>query len=230
LNFFERLAIRILKAGAYYNSNYDVDLYHTLRKKASEETIDYINKNMPHALCFPTGKEPLLEYAISKIENEGDVLEFGVLTGHSINYIANKLQSKKIHGFDSFEGLPEDWTGNFIPQYGLSQKAKLPNVKDNVILHKGWFDDTIPEFKKQNNNEIAFLHVDCDIYSSTKTIFSELGDRIKKGTIIVFDEYFNYRNWQEHEFKAFQEYVMGKNIKYDYLAFNADGACCVKIL
>ncbi len=74
------------------------------------------------------------------------------------------------------------------------------------------------------------MHVDCDIYSSTKNIFDMLDSKIKSGTIIVFDEYFNYRNWQQHEFKAFQEFVVQTNIKYEYLAFNADCACCVRIL
>ena len=61
---------------------------------------------------------------------------------------------------------------------------------------------------------VAFIHVDCDLYSSTKTIFSLLSDRIVPGTIILFDEYFNYPNWQQHEYKALQEFVDTKNIKY----------------
>lgn len=61
--------------------------------------------------------------------------------------------------------------------------------------------------------------MDCDIYSSTKTIFEFCDDRIKKGTIIVFDEYFNYPNWQEHEFKAFQEFTKSNNIRYEYIGY-----------
>jgi hypothetical protein len=39
------------------------------------------------------------------------------------------------------------------------------------------------------------------------------------GTVILFDEYFNYPNWERHEFKAFQEFVSERHVKYTYLAF-----------
>lgn len=57
-----------------------------------------------------------------------------------------------------------------------------------------------------------------------------LSDQIKKGTIIVFDEYFNYNNWREHEFKAFQEFVKNNQIDYEYLAFTGECQVCVKII
>jgi hypothetical protein len=66
---------------------------------------------------------------------------------------------------------------------------------------------------------IAFMHVDCDLYSSTKTIFEFLGDAIGPGTVILFDEYFNYPNWEQHEYKAFQEFSEKCGVKYRYLAF-----------
>lgn len=73
------------------------------------------------------------------------------------------------------------------------------------------------------------MHIDCDLYNSTKTIFDNLAPRIKSGTIIVFDEYFNYPNWQQHEYKAFQEFVEDNNIKYEYIAIGY-GQAAVKIL
>jgi hypothetical protein len=39
------------------------------------------------------------------------------------------------------------------------------------------------------------------------------------GTIILFDEYFNYPNWEQHEYKALQEFVKARGIAYRYLAF-----------
>ena len=66
---------------------------------------------------------------------------------------------------------------------------------------------------------MAFLHIDCDLYSSTQTIFNLLSDRIVPGTVILFDEYFNFPNWENHEFKAFQEFVAEKGVKYTYLGF-----------
>ena len=113
MNFFERIMWRILKANGYLNAGYDYDLSHQLKKRALEETIQFIDKNMPNAMCFsPSPKERLLDYALSKISKKGDILEFGVRAGESITYIAQKLKDRTIHGFDSFEGLPEDWAGH----------------------------------------------------------------------------------------------------------------------
>jgi hypothetical protein len=46
-----------------------------------------------------------------------------------------------------------------------------------------------------------------------------LAPRLANGTVILFDEYFNYPNWEQHEFKAFQEFVSARHVKYTYLAF-----------
>jgi Macrocin-O-methyltransferase (TylF) len=88
-----------------------------------------------------------------------------------------------------------------------------------VTLHKGWFDQTLPPFLAAHGEDVAFLHVDCDIYSSTVTIFHALEKRLKPGAVIVFDEYFNYPNWQRHEWRAFQEFLRETGFGYRYLGF-----------
>ena len=109
MNFFERFMFRILKASTYLSAAYDYDLSHQIKKRALEESLEFIDKNMPNAQCFtPSPKERLLDYALSQITKKGDILEFGVRAGESITHIANKLSGTTIHGFDSFEGLPED--------------------------------------------------------------------------------------------------------------------------
>ena len=64
------------------------------------------------------------------------------------------------------------------------------------------------------------MNIDCDIYDSTKTIFDHLDEQIKPGTVIVFDEYFCFPNWREHEYRAFQEYLLDSGHQYEYLFFN----------
>ena len=66
---------------------------------------------------------------------------------------------------------------------------------------------------------MALLHVDCDIYASTATVFQHLRTRLRPGSIVVFDEYFNYPNWQRHEWRAFQEFVRDTGTSYVYLGF-----------
>jgi len=101
--------------------------------------------------------------------------------------------------------LPESWSVRH--KKGLFALDKIPVFEKNVVVHQGWFDDTLPAFIKEFNEKVAFLHIDSDLYSSAKSILQWLDERIVEGTVILFDEYFNYPFWEHHEFKAFQEFV-----------------------
>ena len=149
----------------------------------------------------------------------GLVLEFGVRFGTSIRQIA-ELAKQQVHGFDSFEGLPEAW--HHEPRGSYTTKGALPAVPDSVTLHQGWFEDTLPEFVKRYDGPVRFMNIDCDIYSATCTILEHLADRIVPGTVIVFDEYFGlgHEHWREDEFKAFQEAVARYGWSYEYLCFS----------
>jgi hypothetical protein len=170
---------------------------------------------------------PLLPITGSSIEafkigmkaavDEGLVLEFGVRFGTSIRLIS-ELVEQEVHGFDSFEGLPETWNQN--PKGAYSTKGVIPSVPDNVILHNGWFEETLPNFIDQHQAPIRFMNIDCDIFSSTKTIFDLLAKQIRTGTVIVFDEYIGNYNWREDEFRAFQEAVLSNGWEYEYLCFS----------
>src|SRR5262249_35118435 len=148
----------------------------------------------------------LLRFAASEAPAAGLMLECGVADGASLRHLA-KTTTRMLHGFDSFEGLPEHWAGTFERKGKFGRGGALPEVPANVALHKGWFEQTLPAFLAARQEPVALLHVDCDIYSSTVTIFRELTPRLQVGSVIVFDEYFNYPNWQQHEFRAFQEFI-----------------------
>jgi hypothetical protein len=64
------------------------------------------------------------------------------------------------------------------------------------------------------------MNVDCDLYSSTVTVFDLLAERIVPGTVILFDEYIGNPTWRQDEFKAFQEAVRANGWHYEYLAFS----------
>lgn len=186
---------------------------------ATWSTAMYIQMNMQKARAMPSRKSVLQE-AFLAAPKTGLLLEFGVFHGESINFLAS-LTTNTIHGFDSFEGLPEDWTPDHLR--GTFALETMPHVEPNVVLHKGWFEKTLPCFVKEHPEDISFIHVDCDLYSSTKTVFHYLMDQIKPGTVIVFDEYFNYPNWQENEFAAFQEFVKERQLHYQYLFYRHNG-------
>jgi Methyltransferase domain len=199
----------------------DVGRIHPMRERALralDRTVDYIERAMPDAVGFDSQRE-LTEFTLSAVRVEGHYLEFGVYTGGTIRFIAKRIGGRLIHGFDSFEGLPEAWSGFNLTARAFDVSGRLPRVPANVRLHRGWFDQTLAEWVKANPGPVAFIHVDCDLYGSTRTIFSLLADRIVPGTLMLFDEYFNYPNWEQHEYKAFQEFVAERKISYRYLAF-----------
>ncbi|QHS59712.1 class I SAM-dependent methyltransferase [Chitinophaga agri] len=186
--------------------------------KSLSTTADYIDE---HMWDVPSVDHHLLVHdtAISHIQiANGLILEFGVFSGSTINHIATHLPDTSIFGFDSFEGLPEFWRDGFSKgHFALNQ---LPTVAPNVTLVKGWFDQTLPDFKAKYDQPVAYLHIDCDLYSSTKTIFDLLKDNIVEGTVIVFDEYFNYPGWMQGEFRAFREFLEETKKSYKYLVYN----------
>jgi hypothetical protein len=189
-----------------------------LQYRALQTTVDFIKKEMKDVDSTGTNLE-LLDKSLSCIKNTSDglICEFGVFSGRTINYIA-KQSNQTIYGFDSFEGLPERWRDGFSK--GHFKVVKLPKVETNVTLIKGWFNHTLSEFLKEHPEPMKFLHIDCDLYTSTQTIFELCKERIVKGTVIVFDEYFNYNGWEEGEYKAFQEFITENNIQYEYIGYN----------
>jgi hypothetical protein len=170
---------------------------------------------MLHAKVMPSDLE-LLSHAALMAPSEGLVLEFGVASGRTICHLADALSGRSVFGFDSFEGLPEDWRPGF-EKGRFAQKQ--PTVPKNAQLIEGWFNESLPPFLAKHSGPVAVLHIDCDLYSSTKTVLSLLTDRIIPGTIIVFDEYWNYPGWQQHEYLALQEFVSATNLSYKYEAF-----------
>jgi hypothetical protein len=218
-NFKLKYALYKIICGFYQAA--DVGRIHPMRERslrALQRSVDYIENTMPNALGFESQRE-LTEFALSAVQIEGHYLEFGVFTGGTIRFIASRIGSRVIHGFDSFEGLPEAWSGFSLGRRAFDVGGRLPRVPANVRLHRGWFDDTLPQWVTANPGPVAFIHIDCDLYSSTQTILTLLADRCVAGTIILFDEYFNYPNWEVHEYKAFQEFVTKYAVKYRYLAF-----------
>ena len=134
------------------------------------------------------------------------------------------------YGFDSFEGLPEDWHTPGDKER-TNRNGKMPEVNSNVQLVKGWFENTLPKFLDEHPEKCAFIHIDCDIYASTKTVLNALKERIVPGTVIQFDEFYNYSIWKDHEYKAFSEFVQSTGMKYEYIGYNNSWAqTAVRIL
>lgn len=195
---------------------------------------DYSLDPKAHAFVetYLTNARPLssdaevLRFASESVTIEGGYIEMGVCTGKTVNYIAALNPAKKIYGFDSFKGLPEDWVreDQIIPKgtFAFKNPDEMPDVLHNVYLYKGWFKESIPAFKREffNGSPLALLHIDCDLYSSTVDALEALEENIVPGTIIVFDEFYNYPGAENHEFKAFMEFLERTGFQAEYLAYN----------
>jgi tetratricopeptide (TPR) repeat protein len=158
-----------------------------------------------------------LQLGLTAARLDGLVMEFGVRYGTTIRQIAARAK-QQVHGFDTFTGLPEDWHEHRAGSY--STDGELPAIPPNVELHAGLFETTLPPFLETHTEQVRFINIDCDLYSSTKTVLTLLAPRIASGTVIVFDEYLFTAHWRDDEFRAFQEVVATHGWRYDYLAFS----------
>jgi hypothetical protein len=155
-----------------------------------------------------------LRFAFAQAPGTGAVVELGVRRGTTIRLLAELAAPTRVHGFDAFEGLPETWGDQDKGLYTTG--GELPEVPSNVALHRGWFVDTLPDFAATLTEPLRFLHVDCDLYSSTRDALKALAPHFGSGTVIVFDEYLCNPGWEDEEHRALAE----ADIPYDYLAFS----------
>lgn len=170
------------------------------------------------------GRTQLHRWALSHAFGaDGLFLEFGVYKGDSINRLAELKPDVTWYGFDSFVGLPEAWTLG-AKTGAFNRHGALPTVRDNVRLVEGFFEKTLPPFVAEHRGQrISVLHVDADLYSSTKTILENLKDLLVAGSIIIFDEFINYPGWQDGEYKAFMEYVAMNCVTFEYIGYTRTG-------
>ncbi|MGE4278645.1 MAG: class I SAM-dependent methyltransferase [Magnetospirillum sp.] len=156
-----------------------------------------------------------LDFALDHAGESGLVLEFGVRRGTSINRLAARA-GQRVHGFDSFEGLPQSWGAE--PAGVLTTGAQLPPVADNVTLHAGWFSDTLAPFLASHAGPVRLVNIDSDIYASAREVLFALAPRLVPGSILVFDELIGNRTWAEDEFKALGEFVQAFDATLEILA------------
>jgi hypothetical protein len=163
-------------------------------------------------------KRDHLAHAIQHVEVDGLWLEFGVSTGGSIRCITS-LTDRMVYGFDWFEGLPEDWVlgEGYYPYPRGSFRGRPLFTRPNMTLLVGLFQETLPAFLTAHAGPVAFAHVDCDLYSSTTYVLQALRDRFVAGTVIAFDDLFNYPNYAHHEMRALLELAATAGLEYTYL-------------
>lgn len=195
-----------------------------LEVRAQESSAEFVESFGNKAMLF-RDREEFWRYAVKRVSIEGIYAEFGVSWGKSLSRLVNFAPpNSQFYGFDSFQGLQEDFTGTNFGVGAFSTGGVLPKVPTNVKLVPGWFRDSVPEFLNTVHQNFCFVHLDADTYESTIEVLKLIRKRISSGCIIVFDEYIGVPNWQNHEHKAWTEFVSKYRIKYEFIAFAPQGA------
>lgn len=163
-----------------------------------------------------SGYITLKEVLSAKKKWSGWAVEFGVFSGESLGLISKHMP---VIGFDSFQGLPEDWRPEF-PK-GAFAIPEGPTVADilktgpNRMVVSGWFEDTVPGFPFP---KLDLVHIDCDLYSSTVTSLEGVTPYVGPGTYVVFDEYHGYAGCEDHEEKAWTEWCKKNKVAHSTVA------------
>jgi hypothetical protein len=158
----------------------------------------------------------VLDRALRELHGQPGIgLEFGVYRGASLRRAARRFPKRSFYGFDSFNGLPADGRPDWRIDFSL---PGLPPVPPNCRLVPGWFAETIPPFLQENPDPIGFVNIDCDIYSSTRTVLFGLGERLRPGTILYFDELINYDTFLWNEMLALFEFLEAAGLGVEWIA------------
>jgi O-methyltransferase len=184
-------------------------------------------------LLFPDKRHPYFKKVFDYVREHdvpGDYLEFGVFRGQSfiMAYQLGHDLDMRFFAFDSFQGLPRDeesWKrGQFRADtdYFLRSVRKAGADLDRVVLVPGYYEELslsdVPGLQRA-----AVIHIDCDLYSSTREALRLVEGIIGKGTMVIFDDWFLFDHrpnpaehgeqrafleWKEaHRFEPFQEAV-----------------------
>jgi predicted O-methyltransferase YrrM len=195
------------------------DLSHAQDGRAARESADFVLEHMPAARVFWETQDTL-RFALGEIKGPGLALEFGVATGTTLTIIADTVsRDRTVVGFDVFTGLPETWRTGFAE----GEFAQEPPDVPGATVVAGLFEDTLPGFLAQSDEPIAFMHMDADLYSSSKTVLDLTADRLAPDAVLLFDEYLNYPGWQQHEHRAWTEFVERTGRTFEYLAYTGNG-------
>jgi hypothetical protein len=200
---------------------------HTRLHRYFERVATYLNRRYVTEASLKSGAflsnethaNQLHEYVLNSfVEEPIDYLEFGVWRGGTMSWWLSRLgPDSSLYGFDSFEGLPEDWNFEHRRKQFDCQGEVPQLVAPNLRFIKGWFDATVEPFLATTSlKERLVIHMDADLYSSTIFVFRAMKSVMRPGTIVIFDEYWDLKG----EFKALEEFSLESGKTFEYLVIS----------
>jgi hypothetical protein len=194
--------------------------------KASWESAIFAEQHLATARTFFNAIE-LRNHVVELALPDGLFCEFGVFKGASMRGFASKFaamkQQRMLYGFDSFEGFSEEWTGSPVGKRQFDVRGALPDVPSNVELIVGFVEDTYEKFLARPGiaqQRVAVLHIDTDTFSPAKVVLTLSRPRFEVGTVILFDEFYGYPGWKQHEYRALMETAAEFGFEYEFIGFS----------
>ena len=203
----------VTRIGAHCSAS----VIHRLEKQINYlETGHWLQKNGFVASHRTRTRDEVFAAAARKVKDQQVLyLEFGVYEGDTMRYWSRELTHPRscLHGFDSFEGLPETWHLR-RPKGYFSTGGHIPQIDDpRVKFFKGWFDETLPRYSLPRHEQLI-INIDSDLYSSAKVVLDTLKPHITPGTYLYFDELCD----PHHELKAFDEFLTDTGARFELVA------------
>ena len=157
----------------------------------------------------------LFDHMVEQSKQDRPFYEYGVWRGEAFQYLIKTF--KKGFGFDTFEGIPEDWHDEKAGAY--SSDGNIPQIEGGEFI-VGKFEDTLPGFFSEPRPKASIINFDADLYSSTICALNFSKPVIDKHTILIFDEFIINKNWEQDEYKALNEFCFNNNYTYEVLAIS----------
>ena len=159
-------------------------------------------------LCL--SRNEVLEIALRLVKNiSGNIVEFGVASGHStrkIREVVSLLETenfkgspKAIFACDSFLGLPEKFENLGVGAFKQQSPPKIHGVE--IVV--GYFEDSLTSALRKKIGKVSFVHFDADLYSSTLCCLNWITPLLQPGTLLLFDEFYSEK---ESEKRALEEW------------------------
>ena len=157
----------------------------------------------------------LFDRMIEQSKKDRPFYEFGVWRGVAFRYLIKTFKTG--YGFDTFQGIPEDWHGEKSGSY--SSEGKIPQIEGGEFV-VGEFEETLPHFFSKPRPKASIINFDADLYSSTICALNCSQSIIDQHTILIFDEFITNKNWEEDEFKALNDFCTANAYSYEVLAIS----------
>ncbi len=171
-------------------------------------------------VTFRPDRLTALTFSLVKTQVPGFIAEFGVARGDTLNFLAD-LTDEWVYGFDCFSGLPTDWRPGFDRGTFAVPDLRELRFALNARIYKGLFQGSIPLFLSEVTGPARFIHIDCDLGTSTLDVLFGLESRIVPGTWIQFDEFYGYEDFENHQVAALQQFCTQTGRTCDYVCWTA---------